>query len=684
MKRDRANDTEGERSRSQPMTRFALALGLLIAAACSRDAPEIRRVVIVSIDTLRADALGSYGNPNDTTPVLDAIARAGVRAADCVAPTPVTLPSHATLLTGLHPLAHGVLVNSHGALSSEVETLAEQLHAAGWSTGAVVASGILRARYGLAQGFDTYRDDLFASYARATSGRSLAEARADEATDAALAWLDARGRDERVFLFLHLIDPHAPYDAPSPFGARFPDDPYFGEVAFADAQVGRLVEALDALDTGSGRGETLLVVTSDHGEHLGAHDLQTHGGYLYDEVLRIPLLLRGPGLEPGHVIETPTTLADVVPTVLDALGLPIDSALHGHSLLGELPAERRILSVSYGLRWFHNWSPIWSWRGASEKLLRTQHPQRFRLDVDPGEQHDLAAEDPAHTLALVDEVDRVARELYSASHAASVVALDDAAREQLEALGYAAISSGETIGDPLDFSRPDPHEMREANAAIGAYLTARVMGDLAAAEPLLDAAQALDPANPLLLEERGLLLVLLKRYSDFLDWYDALDTRTRKLPDIGLRHAIALSGLGRFEQAETALHALRADHPDYGGTSLELARVLSNTGRLDEALTEYDGLIAREPRHDAARFARSRLLMRMGRRDEATDGLEELIRTAPRYAPAYRVLGLLQARQGKTDLALETLDRFIRLDPHSPHRRSVEGVMLQLKLARDS
>jgi arylsulfatase A-like enzyme/Flp pilus assembly protein TadD len=661
--------------------RLAIVAALIAVAACSPARHGVRRVVLVSIDTLRADALGSYGNPRDTTPALDAIARDGTRATECIAPSPITLPSHATLLTGLHPLTHGVLANGYGALAADVETLAERLQHAGWSTGAVVASGILRARYGLAQGFDRYRDDLFATAPGVTSGRGIAEARADVVTDAALAWLTERAEEERVFLFLHLIDPHAPYDAPGAFGERFRDEPYLGEVAFADAQVGRLV---DALDQRGWLDETLLVVTSDHGEHLGAHGLPTHGFYLYDEVLRIPLLLRGPGIAAGGVIDAPTTLADIVPTVLEATGLAADGELQGRSLLGKIAPDRRVLSVSYEGRLLHAWSPIWSWRSSREKLLRAPQPQLFRLDRDPGEQHDLAGEEPARTHELVAEVDALATRLRTAAHTAIGVALDDEARAQLEALGYAAPAAMAPIEDPLDFSRADPHAMRAAYDAIAAYLTARVTGDLDEAHELLDRAQALDPANPLLHEERGLLLVLQQRYGEVLEWYDGLDEPVRSGGPAALHRATALRRLGRTREAEATLRAAIERHPELGALSLELARLLSATGRLEESLAEYDALLAREPRHDVARYGRSELLVRMGRTDDAIAGLEELVRLAPDYAPAWRVLGLHSAAEGETEVALEQLERFIRLAPHSPHRRSVERVIVRLKLERES
>jgi tetratricopeptide (TPR) repeat protein len=571
-----------------------------------------------------------------------------------------------------------VLVNSHSALSHEAVTLAERLRERGWSTGAVVASGILRARYGLGQGFDRYRDDLLASTVGATSGRSVAEARADQATDAAIAWLGERADDERAFLFLHLIDPHAPYDAPSPFRSRFADAPYLGEVAFADAQVGRLVDEL------ARRGwleRTLLVITSDHGEHLGAHGVTTHGTFLYDEVLRVPLLVRGPGFEPGRVIETPTTLADVVPTVLDALALPTDSSLPGVSLLGTHDPERRILSVSYMQRLLHGWSPLWSWRGARDKLLRAPRPRLFQLDVDPGEQRDVADAEPARARELLEQTDARARALQTARYDARPVALDELSRAQLEALGYAARSGASGIDDPLDFSGPDPHAMMEAYAASSAYMTARVMGELDEASRLLDTARALDPGSPLLVQERGLLLVLQERYAEVLDWYGALDDAARASPDAGLHYGRALNQLGRHAEAEQHLRAAARLHPNHPGTRLELARGLSGEGRLADALAVYDELIEREPRSELARYARCELLARMGRDDEATAGLEELVRIAPGYPPGFLALGQRLAAAGRTERALALLEQYVRLAPHSPKRGGVEQLMVRLKLA---
>src|SRR5512139_1322212 len=271
-------------------------------------------VLLITIDTLRADRLGCYGDRDAATPVLDALAARGVRFPDAVAHVPLTLPSHATILTGVTPLKHGVRDNAGFVLGSTLRTLAEQFRAGGYETAAFVSGFPVHHRFGLARGFETY-DDRFPQGGD-PARPPYVERRADQTIAAVTAWLARRSAEDRrpFFIWLHLFDPHAPYDPPEPYRSRFSARPYDGEVAFADAQIGVLLGRLQQVGQ---RGQTLVLATSDHGEGLGEHGEPTHGLFIYDSTIRVPLILAGPGVPSGRVVASLARGIDLAPTLLD-------------------------------------------------------------------------------------------------------------------------------------------------------------------------------------------------------------------------------------------------------------------------------------------------------------------------------------------------------------------------------
>ncbi|MGH7288273.1 MAG: sulfatase, partial [Myxococcota bacterium] len=338
------------------MRRTGLCLLALAGLACTR--PEtVDRVVLVTLDTVRADRVGCYGAEGAETETLDAIAARGVRFEFAISPAPITLPSHATLLTGLDPPEHGVRHNAQFRLAAGVPTLAEAMRAGGLATAAFVSAFVLDARFGLARGFDIYDDGLgLGAEAHLLTG--VESRTGDRTVDAALAWLERA--PERFLLWLHLYDPHATYDPPEPFASRFGPRRYEAEIAFADAQLARL---LARVSERWGEGGTLVVVTSDHGESLGEHGEPTHTLGIYDATQRVPLLLAGPGLPAGRVVrDALARLSDVAPTVLALAGLPPLEGASGQSLLslvGGEPATPRVAWLeTLATQLDFGWSPL--------------------------------------------------------------------------------------------------------------------------------------------------------------------------------------------------------------------------------------------------------------------------------------------------------------------------------------
>ncbi len=357
---------------------------------CALDNPvPITNVILISIDTCRADHLSSYGQPLELTPHIDRVAREGALFEQVISPVPITLPSHSSLMTGTIPPVHGVRDNTDYRLDDSMTTLAEIMKVNGFRTGAVVGAFVLDADFGLDQGFDSYDDRIVG-----TEGELYIERRGEEVSRLAGEWL-TENRESKNFLFLHYFDPHADYRPPEPFAGRFPDSPYAGEVAYTDWCIGKVLETLENLGLYD---SSLIVITSDHGEALGDHKEQTHAYYVYQSTLRVPWVIKWPGAGGATRVVEPVSLVDVMPTILDLLEIPAPTKIQGESLVPAILANdptastRRqycesLLPTKYGC------SPL---RGIVEnrwKYIQTVEPELYDLRDDPDETQNLAKQE---------------------------------------------------------------------------------------------------------------------------------------------------------------------------------------------------------------------------------------------------------------------------------------------------
>jgi arylsulfatase A-like enzyme len=438
--------------------RCGVVLLLLAAAGCggsgTRKAPP-DRVVLVTIDTLRADRVGCYGDARARTRSLDTLAAQGVRFENAISPAPLTLPAHASLLTALDPPHHSVRHNTIHRLPDAVPTVAEALHQRGYATAAFVGAVVLDRRFGLARGFDVYDDRPMGHAGGGGQTQGYAERPADRVVDAALRWLETA--PPRFFLWLHLYDPHAGYTPPAGFASAFASDPYRGEIAFADFQVGRLLEAVRARFGESG---LLVVATSDHGESLGEHGEYRHSYSVYDATQRVPLILAGAGVPAGRVVREPVRLVDIAPTLLEAVGAPAWPGADGRALQplldGGEDAARDAYVETFATRYDYGWSALQGLRDARWKYIRAPRPELYDLAKDPGEREDVAAKRPE----VVSELEsRLAARLAARPAAAPApIALDAEERALLGSLGYVAQepAADDPAGAPL--SGPDPKD----------------------------------------------------------------------------------------------------------------------------------------------------------------------------------------------------------------------------------
>lgn len=617
---------------------------------------------------MRADHVGAYGDTRAETPNLDRLARSGVRFEAAISAVPLTLPSHATILSGLLPPHHGLRNNGAGSFPASRETLATLLSASGYHTGAFVGSYVLDHRFGLARGFETYDDEI----ARDPSapGALEAERPGREVVDRALAWL-AKGDGRPFFAWVHLYDAHAPYDPPEPFRSRHRDHPYDGEVASVDFQVGRL---LDWLAVSGREKETVVAVAADHGEALGEHGELTHGFFVYEPTLRVPLLLRGPSLASRRVVTTPVSLADLAPTLAGLTGTPLAGALDGRDLSRDLlrggePASADIYSETEYPRIF-GWSGLSALRRKSLKYIEAPRPEIYDLARDPNETRSLAdARAPRADLAAA--IAAFHRETVAPEKPATA---DRESAAKLASLGY--ISGSPSASERLALR--DPKDVAGAFRGFEDAHWDLVGGRVETARSKLLAALRSDPDNPVFLDSLGLAYRRLGDFDAAIRSYRRAVELSPGDADTRYDLAVALKEAGRIDEAFSAAQdALTHDasRPDTLGV---LGIALLAKGKPQEALAQFDRAAALDPRDARTENNRGNVLRELKRPAEAEAAYRRAIALAPRYADPWNGLGALEVEDRRFAEAVASFDRAIALAPEDHEARLNRGIALEM------
>lgn len=646
-------------------------------------------MVLITIDTLRADALGAYGNALARTPWIDRLASKGVRFEQAHAHNVVTLPSHANILSGRYPFQHGVRDNAGFRFPADAPTLATRLRQRGYRTGAFVSAFPLDSRFGLDRGFDVY-DDSFAD-GRAAVELLLPERPATATIAAAREWM-GKGAGRATFTWIHLYDPHAPYQPPQPFASEFPRDPYHGEVAATDAALGALLQPL--LDAGR-KGRTLVVLTSDHGESLGEHGEVTHGLFAYEATLRVPLVLYAPRLLSPAVVAEPVRHVDIVPTVLDALALPVPDDLPGRSLLaaaaGEwvapAPSYFEALSAMLG----RGWAPLHGVVRGRDKLIDLPVPEMYDLAKDPGERVSVIARSPARREDLTALLARLRRE------DEGPVRGDESAdtRQRLAALGYATAASA-----PLKKAyteQDDPKRLVGLDRLMQEVIARHRAGDLTGALAVCEQVVASRPDMTAGLMQMALLhrklgrigpaiaalrrafevnpddagtVVLLASYlneaggakeaADLLAPYAA---KAEPALDVLSTRGAALAQQGRTREAIETFRRAQDIDPSNPMTSVHLATVYLAAGQTAEARTSLEAALVRNPSLAVAHRTLGLMAARDGRDEEAERRLRRALELDPSEHDALLNLGLILRRHGRTAEARPLLERFVAEAP---------------------
>jgi arylsulfatase A-like enzyme len=668
-----------DRRRGSRAAALLLGVGALagLGAGCGRPRPD---VLIVTLDTVRADRFGITGDAQAHTPNLDDLGRHGFLFAEHLTPAPITLPAHASIFTGLYPPAHGARDNGLFALLPDQLTIAELFEEAGYRTSAFIGSFPVSAKFGLNQGFAVFDDDL-PQEGPGGPGVYFPERPAAAVIGRAIAHLRELPEAGPRFTWIHLFDAHQPLLPKAPWDVRFAADPYRGEIAGLDEQLGRLFTFLRE----SGRFDrTLVVVTADHGEAQGEHGELTHGVLLHQPTLHVPLILHGPGVPVGRTTEW-TISTQLFATVTELAGLePPADARRGTSLVpllasgGVRPAGWPRFEAYFETlapRTSQGWSQLTAWMEGSWRLVHGPAPHLFDLAVDAAEIDDRFAAEPQKTAALLRDLSGFLAAQEQAAPARAAQALDVETRAKLQALGYLAAGGGDIqqLSDMLDVAGlPDPYRLVVDISAFSEAKGAMAQKDWSRAEALWRQVLSRSPANSQAI--RGVAIIAAMR-GDLAGACRELELALQRVPeDLEARQ---LLGQLRIEGGamEEGLAELRKIAEPSAGALAWIGRVEAQLGRTAAAETAYVQGLEREPGNVWLRLYRANLHARRNDRD-AEELYRELLADSPYFALGWYNLALLQQTRGEGAGALRSAERAARLAPaHEPSRRLVEALL---------
>ena len=571
--------------------------------------PNDLSLLVITLDTTRADRIGAYGFADIETPNLDRLAREGVLFEQAESVAPLTLPAHSSIFTGQFPPTHGVRDNGGFYLGEDRVVMAELLRDAGLRTGGFVASFVLDSKWGISQGFDHYFDDFDL---KKSTGRSLNEVErpADEVADAALAWLD-EAPQARFFSWVHFYDPHSPYKPPEPWASRYPNRPYVGEIAFVDSQVGRLLDWLDRNDRVR---DTVVIVMGDHGESLGEHGESGHGFFVYEGATRVPFIVRTPlDSTRGRRIQTPVRAVDVLPTALELLGVETTAPNDGSSLVPLLNGSMQTMdlacySEAVYPRYHFGWSDLAAMRVGTMKYISAPRPELYDLAADPNEERNLYREGSELVESLKSRLSELESDWDDVSPSERIEEIDPDTRARLAALGYLGNFVADTDETVEGVSLADPKDkihlynlMRRAREA------SLNDNDSEAAIKALEEVLEEDPS--------------------VIDAWVSLGNEQRRVHRVDDSIRSYKKALSLKADSELAV--------------INLAHAYRMAGKDEEAILGFEQFLKLDPRNEQIHYELAQMLIDGGQLDAADSHLQESIRLAPEMAAAQNARGVV-------------------------------------------
>jgi arylsulfatase A-like enzyme/Flp pilus assembly protein TadD len=688
-----------------------VALAVAMAAGCARPAPapllqpgSLRggNVLLVTIDTLRRDRLGAYGAARGLTPTLDRLSAAGVRYSQALSHAPMTLPAHASILTGRTPRTHGIHINGSARLDDGIPTLATVLKGAGYRTGAFVGAFVLDARFGLGRGFDEY-DDRYPHEGDAVTFK-VTDRRAAEVVKAAGDWILQPPGSSPWFAWVHLFDPHAPYDAPAEYRAG--RSAYDAEIAYTDAMLGRL---LDRLAAAHALDRTIVVVTADHGESLGDHGETTHGLFAYGSTLRVPLILSGASVGRG-VVDVPVAHADILPTLLDLVATAPPPDLDGRSAAKLAGGDRPLYFEALEANLTRGWAPLTGVVAGDWKYIELPLPELYNLRDDPGEAHNLVERETVRR----DVMRRALAQVEAGRPGATVpAAVDEDTAARLRSLGYTAASGAPVRREYGEAD--DPKRLvalnEEFNTALEAFNSGRT-------DEALSRFLALLRERPDFLTARtsaATVLMATTRPKEAIALLRAAPGPQASAPEILAKLGAAMQRTGDLRGAAAAFERSRAAGNQNPEIFNDLGVAYAQLGKVDEARAMFQELLQRDPNAagtwtnlglaelsahkpeaaaDAFRYAVSvdpasaeawqGLGAAVVARDPNTaiDAWQHAERLRPRDFDLLFNLGMILADSGRGAEALPYLTRFMQEAPRDRYARDFPRVEAAIAKAR--
>ncbi len=665
---------------------ICLFLSLLLFVSCSKkvqNEPTKRNVLLITLDTTRADRIGCYGYASAQTPNLDALAQSGVRFTSAITHVPLTRPSHASILTGMLPYHHGVWDNGSNSLKTESQTLAESFKEAGYNTGAVISTHILIRSFGFIQGFD-YFDDTLPEHPESKRKKV-----ASDVVATADRWLGQEIQPP-FFLWLHFYDPHFPFTPPEPFRSRFANSLYDGEIAYMDDAIGKIINTLKRLGWMK---NTLIIAVGDHGEGLGDHQEPTHGYLIYDSTMRVPLMISGPGVSQNKVIDSQVGLSDLDPTILEACQIRNGSKVDGKSFWkylqsGTMPPspvllENRTIHSQFG------WAALSGIRFKDWKWIHASTPELYDLKTDPDEKNNIAAKEKKRT----DEMNNIWNRIRPKDEVSSdSPELSPEEVEKLESLGY--IATGPTSGSIE--GGPDPKLYADLLVPIDELVRARADKKNDLIEPLTEEILAKDPQNWYALRVKAELSLKKRKFEEARELLLTLVNASENHPENYTHLAMACEATGRLDEAILwykkattppwlhwpaleSLARLSVQYPDKlpsaeliakfqkleaGSFSqqISLARALAILSSWEPARFWYEKALQSKPGSDEALVGMAQMNQNLGKKEDA---LKLLQKVQPPTAESLFVSGSILSEQGKKESACTNFIEVMEKDPRN-------------------